>query len=137
MTGPCDERPQLDRAEEQFVARLAAHYGPKPMPPARRVAWEAALWARLQRPRRRMWLAPVLTTVVVAVAVGWLTLPRLFMPVPRGRGEPHISVAGTPSLGQWAYELIYLRELTDATERDDSAILPDDYRMIAQVFLDR
>jgi len=137
MTRPCDEQPQLDRAEEQFVARLAAHYVPTPMPPARRVAWEAALWARLQRPRRRIRLVPALTTVVVAVMAGWLTLPRLFMPVPRGGGEPHISVAGTPSLGQWVYELISLRELTDATERDDSAILPDDYRMIAQVFLDR
>src|SRR5574341_1603805 len=118
MTRPCDERPQLDRVEEgpsgpaptqsrqQFVARLAAHYVPPPMPPARRVAWEQALWARLQRPRRRMWLVPVLTTVVVTVVVAWLTLPRLFMPVPRGGGEPYISAGGTTSLGQWAYELI-------------------------------
>ena len=137
MTGPCDERPQLDRAEEQFVARLAAHYGPKPMPQARRVVWEAALWARLQRPRRRMRLAPVLTTVVVAVVVAWLTLPRLFTPMPRGGGEPHIGAVETPSLAQWAYELIYPHELTGASERDESAILPDDYRMIAQVFLDQ
>ena len=136
MTGPCDERPQLDRAEEQFVARLAAHYVPPPMPPARRVAWEEALWARLQRPRRRR-LIPVMTTVGVAVVVAWLTLPRLFLPVPRQGGEPHISVVSTSSLGQWAYELIYPRELTGANERDDSALLPDDYRMIAQVFLDR
>ena len=137
MTGPCDERPQLDRVEEQFVVRLAAHYMPPPMPPARRVAWEKALWARLQRPRWRMRLVPALTTVVVAVVVAWLTLSRLFMPVPRGGGEPHISVVETSSLGQWAYELIYPHELTGATERDESAILPDDYRMIAQVFLDR
>ena len=137
MTGPCDERPPLDRAEEQFVARLAAHYEPKPMTPARRVAWEAALWARLQRPQRRMRLAPALITVAVAVVVAWLTWPRLFMPVPSGRGDPHLSVAGAPNLGQWAYDLLYPRELTDAAERDESAILPDDYRMIAQVFLDR
>jgi len=149
MTGPCDERPQLDRVEEgpsgpaptqsrqQFVTRRAAHYVPKPMTPARRVAWEAALWTRLQEPRRRTWLAPVLTTVVVAVVVCWLTLPRLFMPMPRGGGEPRISTVETPSLTQWAYELIYPRELTGASEHDESAILPDDYRMIAQVFLDQ
>src|SRR5262245_3222372 len=149
MTEPCDERPQLDRVEEgpsgpaptqsrqQFVARLAAHYVPKPMSPARRAAWEAALWARLQAPRRRIWLTPTLTTVAVAVMVTWLILPGLFMPVSRGGGEPHIGVIGMPSLAQWGYELIYPRELTGATERDDSAILPDDYRMIAQVFLDR
>ena len=137
MTGPYDERPQLDRAEEQFVARLAAHYVPKPLTPARRVAWEAALWARLQRPRHRMRLAPALITVAVAVVVVWLTWPRLFMPAPSGGGEPYLSVAGTSNSGQWAYDLLYPRELTGATERDESAILPDDYRMIAQVFLDR
>jgi hypothetical protein len=136
MTRPCDEGPQRDRTEAQFVARLAAHYVPTPMPPARRVAWEEALWARLQRRPRRRWLVPALTTVGVAVIVAWLALPRLFMPVPGG-GEPPSSVVGTSSLGQWAYELIYPRELTSATEQDDSAILPDDYRMIAQVFLDR
>lgn len=137
MTGPCDERPQLDRAEEQFVARLAAHYVPKPMTPARRVAWEAALWARLEKPRRRMRLAPALITVMVAVVVVWLTWPRLFIPASSERGEPHLSVTGTPNLGQWAYDLLYPHELTGAAERDESAILPDDYRMIAQVFLDR
>lgn len=136
MTRPWDEGPQLDRREEQFVARLAAHYVPTPMPPARRVAWEKALWARLQRRPRRRWLVPAFTTVSVAVIVAWLALPRLFMPVPGG-GEPPGSVVGASSLGQWAYDLIYPRELTSATERDDSALLPDDYRMIAQVFLDR
>ena len=137
MTKPWDEQPQLDRAEEQFIARLAAHYVPTPMSPARRVAWEEALWARLQGRPRRMWLVPTLTTVGVAVMVAWLTLPRLFMAVPGGRGEARLSVGGMSSLGQWAYELIYPRELTGATEHDDSTILPDDYRMIAQVFLDR
>ena len=137
MTRPWDEGPQLDRAEEQFIARLAEHYGPPPMPPARRVAWEEALWARLQRRPRKRWLVLALTTVGVAVMVAWLTLPRLFMPVPGGGREPHLSVVARSSLGQWAYELIYPRELTGAPEHDDSALLPDDYRMIAQVFLDR
>ena len=135
MTKPWEEGPPLDRAEEQFIASLATHYVPGPLPPTRRVAWEAALWTRLQRRPRRMRLATALTAAGMAVLVAWLTLPRLFMPVPGG-GPPG-SVAGTSSLGQWAYELIYPRELTGTTERDESALLPDDYRMIAQVFLDR
>ena len=135
MTGPWDEEPQLDRTEEQLIAHLAAHYVPPPMLPARRVAWEAALWARLQKPRRRTRLVPALTTVGVAVMVAWLAVPRLFMPVPGG-GELSGSVGGMSSLRQWEYELLYSRELSGATERDESVILPDDYRMIAQVFLD-
>ena len=137
MTRPWDEEPQLDRAEEQFRARLAAHYTPPPMLPSRRVAWEEALWARLHRRPRRVRLVPALTTVGVAVIVAWLTWPRLFIPLPAGEGEPHSSAVEALSLGQWAYELIYPHELTGARERDESAILPDDYRMIAQVFLDR
>ena len=137
MTKPSDERPQLDRTDEQFVARLAAHYLPTPMSPARRIAWEEALWARLQRPPWRVWLAPALTTVAAAVVVGWLSLPRLFMSMPGGGGAPHIGAVGTPSLAQWEYELIYPHELTGAPERDESALLPDDYRMIAEAFLDQ
>jgi hypothetical protein len=37
----------------------------------------------------------------------------------------------------WEYELLYGRELTSTAERDDGAILPDDYRVIARVFLDK
>src|SRR2546428_8135674 len=107
MTGPCDERPQLDCAEEQFVARLAAHYVPKPMPPARRVTWEAALCARLQSPRHRMWLAPALTTGVVAIVVSGLRLPRPLLPTPRGGGRPHIMAFETPRLALEADELIH------------------------------
>ena len=78
---------------------------------------------------------PALATVAVGIVVAWLSLPGLFTPVPR-RGEPRVSVVETPGSVQWAYELIYPRELTGATERDDSPILPDDYRVIAQVFMD-
>jgi hypothetical protein len=35
----------------------------------------------------------------------------------------------------WEYELLYPRELTDTAERDDGAILPDDYLVIAREFL--
>jgi len=134
MTRRRDEQSQRDSEAEQFIARLVAHYTPTPLTPTRRVVLDEALWARLQRPRRTK-LMPALATVAVGIVVAWLTFPGLFTPVPR-RGEPRVSVVETPGSVQWAYELIYPRELTGATERDDNPILPDDYRVIAQVFMD-
>jgi hypothetical protein len=134
MTRRRDEQPQRDSEAEQFIARLVAHYTPTPLTPARRAVLDEALWARLQRPRR-LKLMPALATVAVGIVVAWLTLPGPFTPTPRG-GEPRVSVGGTSSSVHWAYELIYPRELSGATERDDSPILPDDYRVIAQVFMD-
>jgi len=136
MTQPWDERPQLDHTEEQFVRRLAAHYAPKPLTPARRVALDVALWARLRRHSRRTRLAPALVTAAVAVLVACLTWSGLFTSLPR-KGGPSLSVRALPSTGQWEYELLYPRELTGVVERDDRAMLPDDYRVIAQVFLDQ
>ncbi len=136
MTQPWDERPQLDHTEEQFVRRLAAHYAPKPLTPARRVALDVALWARLRRHARRTLLAPALVTAAVAVLVACLTWSGLFTSLLR-QGGPSLSVRALPSTGQWEYELLYPRELTGAVERDDRAMLPDDYRVIAQVFLDQ
>ena len=135
MTQPWDERPQLDHAEEQFVRRLAAHYAPTPMTPAKRVALDEALWARLRRQARRALLAPVLVTAAVAVVIACLTWSGLFTPLPRERGQS-VSVRVMSSTGQWEYELLYPRELTGAAERDDTAMLPDDYLVIARVFLD-
>jgi hypothetical protein len=134
MTKQRDEQPQRDSDTEQFIARLAAHYTPTPLTPSRRVVLDEALWARLQRPRRTR-LVPALATVTAGILVAWLTLPGLFTPAPRG-GDPRGSVVEAPRNVQWASELIYPRELTGATERDDSPLLPDEYRVIAQVFMD-
>ena len=134
MTRRRDEQPQLDSEAQQFIARLVAHYTPTPLTPTRRVMLDAALWARLPRPRRPK-LVPVLATVAVGIVVAWLTFPGLFTPIPR-RGEPRVSVVETPRSVPWEYELIYPHEFTGAAERDDSPILPEDYRIIAQVFLD-
>jgi len=134
MTRRRDEQPQQDAAAEQFIARLVAHYTPTPLTPTRRVVLDEALWARLQR-RRRMKLVPALATVAVGIVVAWLTFPGLFTPMSR-EGEPRVSVVEAPGNVQWEYELIYPHEFTGAAERDDSPILPDDYRVIAQVFLD-
>jgi hypothetical protein len=136
MTQPRDEWPQLDHTEEQFVRRLAAHYAPQPLTPARRVALDEALWARLQRQPRQMRLTPALATVAVAMLITCLSWSGLFMP-PAHDGGPSVSISAPSSTEPWEYELLYSRELTGTTERDDGAILPDDYLGIAQVFLDK
>jgi hypothetical protein len=134
MTQPQDERPALDPAEEQFIARLATHYTPTALTPTRRVVLDAALWARLRRPRRTK-LVPALATVAMGLVVAWLTFYGLSTPALQG-GHPRPSVVATPSRVPWEYDLIYPREFTGANEGDDSTILPEDYRVIAQVFLD-
>jgi len=136
MTQPRDEWPQPDHAEEQFVSRLAAHYTPTPLTPARRVALDEALWARLQRQPRQTRLTPALATVAVAMLITCLSWSRLFRP-PAHDGGPSVSTAAMSSTEPWEYELFYGRELTSTAERDDGAILPDDYRVIARVFLDK
>lgn len=135
MTQPRDARPPLDPDEAQFIARLAAHYTPAPLTPTQRVMLDNALWARLQR-RRRTKLRPALATIAAGMLVTWLAWSGLFTPMPRG-GEPRLRVIEAPSRVPWEYEVIFPREFTDASEGDDSALLPEDYRVIAQVFLDR
>jgi hypothetical protein len=136
MTQLRDERPQLDRAEEQFVRRLAAHYAPEPLTTARRVALDEALWARLQRqPRLTRW-TPAVAMAAVAMLIACLTWSGLFTLPPQDVGS-NVSVRAVPSSEPWEYALLYPRELTGTPERDDGAILPDDYLVIARVFLDK
>jgi hypothetical protein len=135
MTQPRDEWPQMDHAEEQFVRRLAAHYAPKPLTPARRVALDEALWTRLQRQPRLTWLTPALATVAGAVLLAWLTWSGLFLS-PAHDGSPSVSMSALSNREPWEYELLYARELIGSAEPDDGTILPDDYLVIARVFLD-
>jgi hypothetical protein len=136
MTLPRGEQPPLDGAEEQFVRRLTAHYTPQPLTPARRVAWEEALWARLQRQPRRTRRAPSLATAAMAVLIAYISWSGLFTP-PAHDGRSGVSVPATSSPEPWEYELLYARELTGTTEREDGALLPDDYLVIARMFLDK
>lgn len=136
MTHPRDAGSQLDHAEEQFVRRLAAHYAPEPLTPARRVALDTALWARLQRQPRQTWLTPAVATLAVALLLMCLSWSSLFMPS-APHDSRHVSMATRSSTGPWDYELLYARELTGTAERDDEAILPDDYLVISHVFLEQ
>ena len=134
MTQPRDAWSQLDHAEEQFVRRLAAHYTPKPLTPARRVALDEALWARLQRQPRQTQRTLALATIAAAMLITCLSWSSLFMP-PAHDSRPSVSMSAMSSTETWEYELLYPRELTDTAERDDGAILPDDYLVIAREFL--
>jgi hypothetical protein len=125
----------MDHAEEQFVRRLAAHYAPKPLTPARRVALDEALWTRLQGQARQTRLIPALATVAVAMLMTWLMWSGLFLP-PAPDGGPSVNMSTMSSTEPWEYELLYARALTESAEPDDGAILPDDYLVIARVFLD-
>jgi hypothetical protein len=125
----------MDHAEEQFVRRLAAYYAPKPLTPARRVALDEALWTRLQGQSRQTRLIPALATIATAMLIVWLTWSGLFLPsAPDGGPSGNMSVMSSTEL--WEYELLYAPELTGSAEPDDGAILPDDYLVIARVFLD-
>src|SRR5262245_35625467 len=121
MTQPRDEWPRLDHAEEQFVRRLAAHYAPKPLSPARRVALDEALWARLQRQPRLTRLTPALATVAVAMLIACLSWSGLFRHQTH-HGAPSVSIAAMSHTEPWEYELLYSRELTGTAERDDGSL---------------
>jgi hypothetical protein len=136
MTQPREAWSQLDHVEEQFVRRLAAHYAPEPLTPARRVALDTALWARLQRPPRQTWLTPAVATVAVAMLLTCLSWSNLFMPS-APHDDRYVRMTTLSSTEPWEYELLYARELTGTAERDDEVLLPDDYLVISDVFLEQ
>jgi hypothetical protein len=74
--------------------------------------------------------------VAVAMLITYLSWSGLFLPPAHDR-TPRISIAVMSSTEPWEYALLYERELTSTAERDDGAILPDDYLVIARVFLDK
>ena len=136
MTQPRDAWSELDHVEEQFVRRLAAHYAPEPLTPSRRMALDAAFWARIQRQPRQAWLTPAVAMVAVALLITCLSWSSLFIP-PAPHDGPQVSLTTRSSTGPLEYELLYARDLTDTAERDDGAILPDDYLVISRVFLEQ
>ena len=144
MTPTHNDRPELGREDQEFVKRVAANFGPAPMGPARRVAFDealrAALRARLrgwlERPRRRRILVPAFATAAVVAAVALLLFSDGFELVPpEGGVQPSSVVADAGEVAQWEYELVYLGELAGLEDRDDSELFPDDYLAIASVFL--
>ena len=119
-----NERAPLDPEDKDFVDRLAAHYRPPPLTSAKRVAFDEALRARIERPQRRGFFVPALATAAMAALV-WVTFsPRL---------EGDESNPGVASV--WGNELFLSSDVSPLDDRDDSEVLPDDYLAIASLFL--
>lgn len=132
-----DEQPQLNRDQERFIERLAAHYTPAPMTPAQHAAFDRALWRRLQRRSHTWMLVPAVATLAVAAVVAWRVMSGGLAFFPHEVRNPGsvVGQAGRPTA--WEYELLYAPEATETADDDNGLILPNDYLAIAQVFLDR
>ncbi len=120
-----DERPRIDQEDKGFADRLAAHYAPPPWTSAKRVGFDEALRARVERPRRRGFTVPVLATVAV-VALVWVSFSL------RPAGDESNPVATSV----WENELFLSSDVSPLDDRDDSEGLPEDYLAIASLFLD-
>jgi hypothetical protein len=120
-----DERPHLDQEDRVFADRLAAHYAPPPWTSAKRVDFDEALRARIERPQRRGFLAPALATAAAAALV-WVSFSLL------PAGEESNPVAASA----WESELFLSSDVSPLDDRDDSEDLPEDYLAIASLFLD-
>ena len=120
-----DERPRIDQEDKTFADRLAADYAPPPWTSAKRVGFDEALRARIERPQRRGFAVPALATVAVAALV-WVSFSI------RPAGDESNPVA--PSV--WESELFLSSDVSPLDDRDDSEGLPDDYLAIASLFLD-
>lgn len=117
---PAGQQHELE--DREFVDRLAASYAPTPLTPARRVAFDAALRGRIHRPRPWRLLALPLATASLA-AVVWFGFS----------GERGRDAAGTSA---WDSELFLSSDISALGDRDDSDVLPDDYLVIAGIFMD-
>jgi hypothetical protein len=120
-----DERPRMDQEDKEFAARLAAHYAPPPWASAKRVGFDEALRARIERPRWRGFLIPALATAAAAALV-WISFSV------RPAGEESNPVAASV----WGNELFLSSDVSPLDDRDDGEGLPEDYLAIASLFLD-
>ena len=129
MTYPDGERPVLGGEEKQFVEKLGAHYTPAPMTAAKRVAFDEALWARVERPGRRGFLIAT-AVVATAAALFWLLVVPSLGPTGRQGVDVNAAVAAA-----WEAELFLSSDVSASADRDESEMLPEEYQVIASVFL--
>ena len=120
-----DERPRIDQEDKAFADRLAAHYAPPPWTSTKRVGFDEALRARIERPQRRGFTVPALAIVAVAALV-WVS----FSIRPAGDESNPVPTS------VWESELFLSNDVSPLDDRDDSEALPDDYLAIASLFLD-
>jgi ferric-dicitrate binding protein FerR (iron transport regulator) len=130
----------LNPEEQAFVARLADHYAPPAMTPARRAAFARRLAGRLVR--RSPWrvVVPAMAAVAAAALV-WLAVPWSTGPTssPGGVPEQVVTATGEPSQGEAAvfaaYDWFTSSTTPDAADLGEGDALPEDYQAISEFFL--
>ncbi|MDJ0850856.1 MAG: hypothetical protein QNK04_20995 [Myxococcota bacterium] len=140
MKSDRDDGIELAPDDARFVERLAASYEPEPLTADERVAFTAALEARLEQRRRATRLLPALAGAMAVAVAAWLVVPRASdSPAPPGSVE---TLAAAPDFeaelgaGQWGLELLGSDTLLEDEEETAGDPLPEDYLAIASVFLD-
>lgn len=136
MKNQGEDSAPLSADEAAFVERLAEHYAPPPLDPMRRVALDAELEERLEAPRAGSLLQPVLASVVVGLALGFVWLLGALEPAALGPVRTRTAVAERSAADAWERELLDLQSFGDGEAAADFDALPDDYAAIAGLFLD-
>ena len=155
MKSDRDDEIRLSPGDARFVEKLAEAYAPERLTAEERIAFNAALEARLQERRRSARLVPALAGAVAAAAVAWLLLPGATPPPSEPRASAVVAGADAPvpmqagateagaalELGafdavDWELELLDSDTLLDDDGGAAEDLLPDDYLAIASVFLD-
>jgi hypothetical protein len=131
MTAVRDERAPLEGAEREFLDRLAEAYTPEPMSAAEGAAFDAAVRARLERPRHRPLLVPAIGAAAAAGLL-WFVVSQSTGPTPLPAEEEFAAVAS----GSWEDELFLSSDLGTSEGRDENESLPEEYLAIASAFLD-
>jgi len=136
------DRQSVDRKDAVLVHRLRESYGPAPLSPAERAAFDSGLRARIESGQRLFWLAPGLAAVaVLAAAVLWL--PNVWRPFPGDVAlvpeVPAVESSASVGRGEAAWveweESIFFPQLESARAGGSEA-LPGDYRAIASLILE-
>jgi hypothetical protein len=126
----------LSAEDAAFIERVAKGYAPPPLDPVRRAALDAALDERIGARGDGLFLKPVLASALVGLAVGFVWLLGALEPAMTRSERMRTAVAEWSSADEWERELLDLQSFDDARRPDDIEELPDDYAVIAGIFLD-
>jgi len=137
--------PDTRDQDERVLERVRELYQPKPMSPSQRVAFDAALRARLESPWTRAWRLRVIAPAVAGLVAGlalWLMLNLPGTTPAPGFGVAHDTPSSTAealTLQPWDYAVLIPSELEDGNgDIDRTDELPEEYLALASaIFGDR
>lgn len=129
-----------DARDDVWLERVRAVWRPEELSPGERRAFDARLEARIEAAAgRRWWSVPAwqpVTAILVAALAAWLVSAG-DSPGPDPLPDPAMAARRPASLTAWEHEILNAGEAgTPATPVDD-AMLPDDYRALAGLLLER